>query len=660
LQSVGEVLNRQELLFSFRSSSGILRLVDAMMLAASSGASPSVTHRAFHSDLPGRVDLWPFLETPEKPEKPVWHDPVDTPAKNDPALALASQIAAQIKQILDDKTVLKTSKGYRFVQPGDFLILVQRRSDLFRDIIKALKTAGLPVAGADRLHVGAELAVRDLTAVLSFLETPEDDLSLACALRSPLLRLSERDLFAIAHGRKGWLWATLRDLATEYPNTLEILNDLRDQTDFLRPYELLERILTKHAGRANLIARLGRTAEEGIDALLSQALDYEQMEPPSLTGFLGWMSTDDSDIKRQMDTQSRQIRVMTVHGAKGLESPIVILPDTAKRNLPKGDSILMLDDGLACWKLAEAATPPIMRDAVEARKVAQSEERLRLLYVAMTRAENWLIVCGAGDQGKKDSWYNLIEAATSEMPAENFDFPTGAGRRYQFQSWDHPIPADISKTEKPALALPDWATSPAPAAVHPVKPVSPSDLGGAKIVSGASSGLDEAAAKQRGTDIHALLEHLPAVAAIDRWDAAGYILSNDTTETELPGLLCEVAAVLDNPDLAFLFAPDTLAEVAISASMDGVPLFGFIDRLVIDKDRILAVDFKSNSQVPATPAETPDGILRQMAAYAAGLAEIWPDHRIDTAILWTRTATLMALPHELVTDARYCATIFRD
>ncbi len=432
LQAAGSTLEPHELAFSFRSSPTILRLVDQVMQSAKSDLSGTVTHRAFHGKLPGRVDLWPFLEKPEKEERPEWFDPVDAPGADNPALILAGKIAEAIKKILDDETTISTTRGDRRVQPGDFLILVQRRSALFHEMIKALKNANLPVAGADRLRVGAELAVRDLTAVLAFLATPEDDLSLACALRSPLLGFSENDLYHLAYGRKGWLWAILRDRAADYPGTLQLLNDLRDQTDFLRPYELLERILTRHKGRENLIARLGHEAEEGIDALLAQAMEYERMEAPSLTGFLGWMSTDDSDIKRQMDAKSRQIRVMTVHGAKGLESPIVILPDTAHSNLQLRNNLLMVPDALVSWKLPESDAPAPMLAAIEAAKTDAAEERLRLLYVAMTRAENWLIICGAGDRGKElQSWYNRMEQAVGELPSVAHAFPTGQGKRYE-------------------------------------------------------------------------------------------------------------------------------------------------------------------------------------------------------------------------------------
>ncbi len=657
LNAAGESLNRHDLLYSFRSSTTILRLVDTV-LHNDGGNRPEVTHRAFHGDLPGRVDLWPFLPKPEKAEKAVWYEPLDVLAPNDPSLALAARIADAIKGILDRGEALPTTKGSRKITAGDFLILVQRRSGLFHEIIRALKDRDLPVAGADRLKIGGELAVRDLSAVLSFMATPEDDLSLAAALRSPLFRLSEGDLFHLAYGRKGYLWPELRKQKARFAEAFAILDDLLAKADFQRPYELIERILTHHKGREYLIARLGKEAEDGIDALLLQALQYEQLEPPSLTGFLGWMDADESDIKRQMGGQSREIRVMTVHGAKGLESPIVILPDTARRNPPQAGEIVVIKGGLAVWKPAQADSPALVREALDARRTFLQQERGRLLYVALTRAQNWLIICGAGDVGKNGaSWYSQIDQALEGIGAETVTFQGHQIRRFAPLVWDMPAGNPTPARDQRVPDVPDWARRPAPPAPLPALAINPSNLGGAKVVENPQSGLDEPAALRRGTRIHALLEHLSAHAPADWPHQAGRILASLDGDTgDLAALLKEVGAVLSKPAHAPLFAPGTLAEVGITARIKNTPLDGIIDRLVILPDRVLAVDFKSNADVPDDARKVPEGILRQMGAYAAALGEIYPDHAIETAILWTKTATLMPLSHEAVTDALNRAT----
>jgi len=650
-------LMKHDLLFSFRSSSAILRLVDCVFGRADSGFSSQTTHRAFFESLPGRIDLWPFLPRPEAGEKGNWFDPVDTPLPDDPSLELAAQIGDAVKAILERGETLPTTNGRRPVEAGDFLILVQRRSDLFHEIIRALKARNLPVAGADRLKIGGELAVRDLAALLSFMATPEDDLSLAAALRSPLFGLDEGDLFRLAAGRKGFLWESLRTQHDDFPAAFEMANDLLAQADFQRPFELLERVLTHHDGREHLIARLGPEAEDGIDALLGQALQFEQIQPPSLTGFLEWMATDESDIKRQIDSTSNEIRVMTVHGAKGLESPIVILPDTAKRRAPRGPEILRLESGVAVWRSERDNSPADMRAALDARSEKDLAERMRVLYVALTRAESWLIVCGAGDPGKPDeSWYNHVSSALEEIGTETVAFNGRAIQRLQALDWAQ---AGGEPQDRAPAVLPDvpgWAYTPAPRFEKLPQPLSPSDLGGAKIVEGAEDGLNEAAAMVRGSAIHTLLEHLPQADPDQRPALAARLLAR-LPECEGPDPLAEVMRVLENPTCAALFEGNALTEVPLSAKLNGQPMFGIIDRLLIAPDHVLAVDFKSNAAVPDTIEAIPEGILRQMGAYAAALAQIYPDRRIETAILWTRGVTLMRLPHKVVTDALNRAAI---
>ena len=314
-----QTFQNHSLEYSFRSSSAILRLVDqAFDPRVQDGLEKQTQHLAFKEQLPGRVDLWPVVEKAGPEDDLDWTDPVDRRSARHHSVILAEQIAERIKDLIDGNHYIPDEKdGELFKRPiiaKDFLILVQRRGTLFEEIIRACKASGLPIAGADRLKVGAELAVKDLAALLAFLATPDDSLSLATALKSPLFGWTEQQLFRVAHYRKqDHLWQALRLLETDFPETLSMLNDLRDNVDFLRPYDLIERILTRHQGRSRLLARLGPEAEDGINAMLTQALAYERNDIPSLTGFLQWMETDDLVIKRQVDSSSNQIRVMTVH-----------------------------------------------------------------------------------------------------------------------------------------------------------------------------------------------------------------------------------------------------------------------------------------------------------------------------------------------------------
>ncbi len=647
-----------EMTHSFRSSSAILSLVDQTFAnREQSGFSAEQGHNAFYTDMPGRVDLWPIVEKPTSEDDPEWFRPVDIKTANDPSTILARQIATTIKQMLGQPLPDESGENAHAIQAGDFLILVQRRSHLFHEIIRECKRLDLPVAGADRLRVGAEIAVRDLAALLSFLATPEDSLSLATALRSPLFSWSEGDLFGLAHGRKQkYLWAELRDRAEEFPDTFAILRDLRDQADFLRPYDLIERILTRHNGRDALLARLGPEAEDGIDAFLAQAMSYERNAIDSLTGFLVWMETDALEIKRQIDSAGNLIRVMTVHGAKGLEAPIVILPDTAKRPLVLRDPLAVSSDTVL-WRTNKDETPRALEALDQEAKAEAQAERDRLLYVAMTRAEKWLIVACAGDPGKGgESWYNMIHDGLVRSNAADHSFDGGVGLRLEKGGWNGlPIEAE-APVQADTVSIPELYLSPAPAVGPTTATLRPSDLGGAKALPG-EEGLDEDAALRRGRQIHRLLEFLPQYNRADWPESAARLLGQGpdaATGQELALLLAETDKVLTRATLAPLFTPDALAEVSVSAPVEalgGQRVHGTIDRLVINHERVLAVDFKTNAAVPDTPADCPDGLLRQMGAYSHALSTLYPDREIQAALLWTRTATLMMLPHDIVTNA---------
>jgi len=666
-QGAGAPFQGLRLLHSFRSSAAILDVVDLTFhVDIQQGLGGPTRHIAFHPDLPGRVDLWSPIPQAAQPEPAPWDSPVDILPDAHHTVQLAEKIAIEIARMIGGGVRIETKAGPRPVDEGDFLILVRRRSVLFTEIIRACKAAHLRVAGADRLKLGAELAVKDLTALLSFLTTPADDLSLAAVLRSPLFGWSEAELFDLAHGRGegATLWQALGEKAGRGGVTLEILRDLRDRADFLRPYDLIDRVLTRHEGRRKLLARLGPEAEDGIDAFLVEALRYEAANIPSLTGFLVWMEAGEIEVKRRLDSASKAIRVMTVHGAKGLEAPIVILPDTAKRKANPRDTILRPDGGPALWKTRAEESPALITGAVTDLARKEAEEDKRLLYVAMTRAENWLIVCAAGDVGKPgESWFSLVDAAMGRVGAVvRDDWEWGAGKRHAHGDWPAPLePAGRQKGGEALQPLPGWALTPSPRPATGAAPLSPSALGGAKALPG-EAGLDEAQAKRRGTVLHRLLEQLPATdqagwptGAASIFAALGF---SDPAETE--PLFAEAKRVLQAPHLAQLFAPGALAEVELAAclpAMGGRLMQGAIDRLIVMPERVLAIDFKSNAVVPHRAEDVPEGILRQMGAYAAMLDQIYPGRQIEVAILWTRTGALMPLPRNIVMEALGRATL---
>ncbi len=650
LAQVGQGLQDLRLEYSFRSSGAVLGLVDAALGGRPGLEEAGFRHIAFF-DKPGRVDIWPVVEQANYKEERHWSDPADIEMPRTHISRLADAVAGEIGRMLAEETLPDGEGGRRRIEPRDILILVQRRTGgLFDSLIRACKGAGLPIAGADLLLLGGEIAVRDLTALLRFLATPEDDLSLAEVLRSPLCGLSEAALYDLAQPRaKGeYLWNALRD--SGHAEVVAMLDDLRKAADFLRPYELIERALTVHRGRENLLARLGREAEDGIDALLAQALAHESAEIPSLTGFLEWLDAMEVKIKRKVDNAGNLIRVMTVHGAKGLEAPVVFLPDCAERRADNGSDLIEVG-GEVIWKPVKPQMTPPVQAALAVQEQASAEEDARLLYVAATRAANWLIVAAAGKAGQgKPSWYDTLAGGLEALGAVRHDFALGAGWRHQVGDWQAAPGPDGGARAGAAPALPLWATTAPAAPDSPAAPLSPSDLGGAKVLPGEGDGLSGDAARQRGRQLHLLLEHLPGTPPETWPERAVALLSSgpDAADPDQARMLGkEVAALVSTPALAHVFAPDTLAEVSVSAplpALGGQVIQGVIDRLIVSSEAVTVVDFKSNLLVPTRPEDIPTGILRQMAAYVEAVRQIFPDRVVNAAILWTTNAELMPIP----------------
>ena len=657
-KEAGKPLKELSLQYSFRSSPTILQFVDSILHNPKEKQSRekelSEEHISYYSKLPGRVDLWPAISKAEQPKDTEWQTPVDMPGKEDERIRLAGLIADQIHNLISSKSLIpeRTGNDYvmRNIRAGDFLILVQRRSVLFHEIIKACKKKGLPILGADRLKLMDEIAVKDLIALLSFLSSPQDDLSLATILKSPLFDWSEEELFDLAHDREDRnLWEELKKRSDVFTHEYSVLNNLMSSIDYLRPYELLEKVLNQYEGRANLISRLGEESEDAIDAFLSLSIDYEKQETPSLTGFLSWVLTSGFEIKRQLGNQKSQIRVMTIHGAKGLESPIVILPETQKRKVEVRDKILS-GKGIAVWNSKRGETHD-QQEIIKSKKIQGLEaERNRLLYVAITRAETWFIAMSAGELDDK-CWYAKIENCLQNSNARKKEFPTGQGLRLEEGDWSLAIEEKDSRPLKRKNKLPAWIKQ--INFKNKVKPkyLIPSDMGGSKTLS-KGNGLTEEEAALHGSRVHKLLELLPKYSSQDWPKHSLPILKSNKLFGSSPNVqdaVDEALSVLTDSRFSYIFEKNVLSEVPFSAQLPNSKnqkIYGIIDRLIVGDSSIQIIDFKTNSSVPKNVNDIPRGILRQMAAYRLAISEIFPGRKINCFILWTAIRKLDFLKND--------------
>jgi ATP-dependent helicase/nuclease subunit A len=640
---------------SYRTAQPVLDFVDRA-IAAIGPESFGLDHapEAHVGDArPGLVTLWnPVTSRPDD------EDDGEGPETwlSEPERRMADKIAAQVKALVGQFPLAKGEP--RLAGPGDVMILVRKRRELAGLIVARLHAAGVPVAGVDRLRLGAPLAVRDLMAALRFAAQPLDDLSLASLLVSPLVGWSQEDLLAHGYRDKGLpLWEHLR--RSGHP-TVEMLLDLLRLADFEPPQALLHWLLVgPWDGRRKLVARLGREANDPIDELLNAALAYSAAHTPSLQGFIQWFDAGEGELKREAGSSGNLVRVMTVHGSKGLQAPIVILADAAGNPDSSPTRGLTLAEPLPGGGGRALPVPDLAKEhkvgrIAEAEAVAalaERQEHWRLLYVAMTRAEEALFIGGA--LGKRetepaaDSWYARLAPLFAGDPSP--DEIWGERREWGLRA---PVPGARRQAELPiSPGLPAWALRPIGPEPRPPRPLAPSAAGEEQ---GADPPLPAGAlalAARRGVLIHRLLERVPDIEPARRErEATAWLARNaaDLAEGERAEILGRVLAVLAAPDWAELFSPAALAEVPLAATVGGQVIAGTADRLLVQRDRVLVADFKTARRPPGSLAEVPMATLRQMAAYAAALGAIYPGRRVEAALLYTQTPLLIALPPELL------------
>ena len=655
---------------SFRSTAAVLAAVDAVFAsdAARVGVALDgrpIRHLAHRAGQAGLVELWPAAAPREADDPPPWALPVAAHPGDSPRARLARLIASRIRDWTGPGAAGPGATGSgawlesrgRQVHPGDVLVLVRRRSAFVEELVRELKERGVPVAGVDRMVLTDQIAVMDLVALGAFLLLPEDDLTLATVLKSPLLGLDEDQLFALAHDRKGTLWRALgrrRDEDPAFAAAHRWLAGLRAQVDFRRPYELFAEMLT-HGGRRQLLGRLGPDAAEPIDEFLALALEYERSGPPSLQGFLHWLAAGRSEVKRELDRGRGTVRVMTVHGAKGLQAPIVFLPDTLQA--PRQDEALLWPEDTVIWPPRRAHEEAVSAAARTAARMRRDAEYRRLLYVAMTRAEDRLYVCGwhTGKAPPADCWYDMVrDGLTGTAAAEVFDFTgeidggwAGHGLSLVGPQTKKAKPEAPSPVPSSGAALPAWVGMPPAAEPAPSRPLAPSrpEAGEPAVRSPLLD--DDGARFRRGIIIHQLLEMLPDSAPEARAEACRRYLSRAALglgAADREAIAAETLAVLAEPAFAPLFGPGSRAEVPVTGAIGDLVISGQIDRLLVTPDAVTILDYKTNRPPPAAPGQVSAHYLRQMAAYRGLLREIYPDRPVRCALLWTDGPRLMALP----------------
>ena len=636
---------------SFRSGPVVLGAVDTVFARpeAHSGLSADAVapvHEALPEKVPGLVEIWPLATSDTFEKKEGWTAPFDIQSGASGVGKLATRIALTV--------AFWQRQGRR---PKDVLILLRRRGALFDAIIRALKKERIAVAGADRLVLTEHIAVMDLMVLADATLLPADDLALATVLKSPLFGLDDKALFAIAWNRDGSLLTALRQRQPEIAARFEtICEAARTMT----PFAFYAWLLGAYGGRRQMLARLGHEAADALDEFLNLALDYERTEAPSLQGFVATLRRAESEVKRDMEMDRDEVRVMTVHGAKGLEAPIVILADTTTPaqgwHPPK--LLRLTPEGAipgAAKQLVWAASKDSDTDAVAAARAREEDlardEYRRLLYVAMTRAAEQLIVCGTQGKNKipDGCWYHLVrDALEADCVSEPADAGDGDVLRYRKGEVNAPR-AVGGETPSPAPdALPAWLTRDAPQEKAAVRTITPSSVEEEAVRRAPAPA--SAQALLRGSLTHRLMQSLPDIPPERRRGAATDFLARcggELPAEESATIVEQVLRLVEHPDFRALYAPGSRAEVPIVGrlTLNGgeVRVSGQVDRLVVTPDAVLIADFKTNRPAPRRIDEVPKHYITQLALYRALLARLYPARPVRAALVWTEIPDLMEL-----------------
>lgn len=660
---------------SFRSADVILGLVDRVCAAT---AMP-VQHELHRTQAMGLVELWPVITRDKKTAREPWQLP-EQHRLHSASSELAAHIVDAIEGWLASRRVL--SKTGKPIQPGDIMVLVRRRNEFVKELVALLKHKNIPVSGVDRLQLKDQLAVLDLLALGKFLLLPADDYSLACILKSPIFNISEEELFTLAYERgTASLWERLKQYATEkesFAGVCSYLTNLLAKVDYVTPYQLYAEILETHRYRTAFTGRMGLETSEILDAFLSHALQYENSHAAGLLGFIRWLETSEIELRRSEEA-GNAVRVMTVHGAKGLQSPIVILPDTTQLPVPPGGIIWQHEDGdkIPIWSPPESKSSHVSSRIKQACREREMEEYMRLLYVAMTRAEDELYVMGYTHKDKdklpEDCWYAILEKALQPLASieKRGDMEVLVDRSIQKEGGKTISlavkPEEVSKLTGAVIALPDILTTAMPEETAYIAPLQPSRAGVEAFAPPLSPAVEQKV-RERGTVIHRLLQYYLTFPQQDRQGQAVQWLEHqypDLDQGERAAIADEVEVLATHPDTSFLFTSGkAYAEVPVIGTISykgrEVAVNGQIDRLVIAEDTVWVVDYKTHANPPTDIATVPSAYLRQMAIYAALIAKLYPGKQLRTALVWTATPAFMELPEDILARELLDASAMSD
>jgi ATP-dependent helicase/nuclease subunit A len=639
---------------SFRSAPIILDCVDKVfndpILQRSVTTKPHILHTAHRSNYEGSIEVWPLVKSIklDSYKHESWNLPVKRVEKYNASKVLAKLLALKIKEWLSKGKFL--SSYDRNLLPSDIMVLVRKRSEFIDHFIDYCKKFHIPISGKDRINLKDQIVFEDLLSLAKFALLPEDDLNLACLLKSPIIGITEEELFQLCHTRHSSVWNSLIEKQTTNKRFKKITEELMlyfNMADFMSPFEFFYKVLEIYDGKKKFISRLGLQVTDILEEFLRQAEKFEKDANISLQSFVIWIERNTFDTKNQTSSLNT-IQIMTVHSAKGLQAPVVILADPM--DIPENNELLYWLDDIPVWPAKQSLLNQECTLLKQQYLKQQLDEYYRLLYVALTRAEDELIICGYEKLSvlSSNSWYQLLWQklytdsslkmfeCLGDMEIEAFTSPyyIKLGAQHMF------YPLSTENTSQATL-LPSFLEEPFIEAAHKYfKPTESIETSDENFF-------------LKGQVMHRLLEFLPSIPQDYHRSLAASLLQSLSLPTLEVGLDNKALTILNDKNFDFIFYnKNSIAEVNIAGYLEilGETFFvsGKIDRLILEENEVIIIDYKTNKILPKTEADIKLSYLKQILTYRQLIKKIFPQKNIRIMLLWTEEKNLMEISPKFI------------
>ncbi len=575
----------------------------------------------------GRVELWPMLPQLGQKKGAFWPAPTQIHTHEATKVQVSRIIASYVKNLLSKKIILPSTKAA--IKESDITILVQRRNAFTDLLIDSLRKEGLSVCGLDRIKLQSNLSILDVIAIAKFVLLPSDNLNCAIVLKSPLFNLKENELHEIVFGKT--IWNNL--CSSTNPVHKEIFSKMQDILKLYADYSVSDFffLLLDCLGLRTLLLEANcKSDDQVIDEFLQVTKRFESEIGGNLYNFVDWFENNELQVKRDPLSEGG-IKIMTVHAAKGLESSVVILPNAISLNINE-NRICWIEDDCVLFLPRDKSDLITSYKALEEEKSYQ--EYLRLMYVALSRCKDYLIICSDSShkEAHKSSWYSIASNAIMQLgvsiKSELLEQLGLKGNIWVLQSQDFEICKKneelLAPKTKESLITQKWSQG------------SPSATALSQIASPPLEEEDSAALY--GSIVHKLLEE-SANGELPQ-EIFNHPLLFRLSLEERTKTISRLKNLFSTDFWQGLFNDKVYTEVPFFDHKNDQSFVGRIDLLAVSEFEVRIVDYKTDAFVPKSEKDIPTKYLEQMHRYKTAISKIYPNQKISAFILWFENCTL--------------------